>query len=68
MCAVDESMTPTVTRESNAAPILGRRFTLQLFAVLVAARQLRTALFAREIRKIPHTEASSPGYILGSMR
>ena len=41
---------------------------LQLFAVLVAARQLRTALFAREIRKIPHTEASSPAYILGYMR
>ena len=41
---------------------------IQLFAVLVAARQLRTALFAREIRKIPHTEASSPAYILGYMR
>ena len=39
-----------------------------LLAVLVAARQLRTALFAREIRKIPHTEASSPAYILGYMR
>ena len=36
--------------------------------MLVAARQLRTALFAREIRKIPHTEASSPAYILGYMR
>ena len=41
------------------------RARLQLFAVLVAARQLRTALFAREIRKITHTEAFSPAYTLG---
>ena len=38
---------------------------LQLFAVLVAARELRTALFALKIRKITHTEAFSPAYTLG---
>ena len=38
---------------------------VQLFAVLVAARQLRTALFALKIRNITHTEAFSPAYTLG---
>ena len=35
--------------------------------MLVAARQLRTALFARINRKIPPTEPSSPAYIPGYM-